>query len=179
MGRILVTPKRDPGLLKLNERADWRVSTAVVVDGILRLFSRNPKRDSNVMRRTEPMLRSVLRSGPKDRSPLREVFIEGNDALLYTLVLNYLVACEEVFWGHATEDSFIFRTIGVQAVFDILRKIAAGAISDKDVSVEYFSKKIAPARAINFADERFRNPSGSGRTYIRKTIEEAIGLAVA
>ena len=175
-GRIVVAPKRDAKLQRLKLQADWHVSTAVVADGILRLFSGNPKRDSNVMRKGKANPRSSLESGSKDRSPMRSVFIEGNDALLYKMVLNYVKACTLVFWKDASNGSFIFRTIGVQAVFDILRKLAAKAYEDKNISVKYFTEKITPAKGIDFADEKFRNPSGSGRTLIRKTIEDAIGI---
>lgn len=175
-GRILVAPKRDLRLQKLTSQADWHVSTAVITDGILRLVSSNPKRDSNSMRKGRSHPRSRLDSGPRDRSPMRRAFIEGNDALLYKMVLNYVKACETVFWADASNDSFIFRTIGVQAVFDILRKLAGQAYEDKRISVSYFIDRVAGAREIDFSDERFRNPSGSGRTLIRKTIEHAIGL---
>ena len=175
-GRIVVAPKRDAKLQTLKLQADWHVSTAVVADGILRLFSSNPKRDGNFMRKGKANPRSSLESGSKDRSPMRSVFIEGNDALLYKMVLNYVKACALVFWKDASNSSFIFRTIGVQAVFDILRKLAANAYEDRNISVKYFTEKIAPAKEIDFADEKFRNPSGSGRTLIRKTIEDAIGI---
>ena len=175
-GRIVVAPKRDAKLQTLKLQADWHVSTAVVADGILRLFSSNPKRDGNFMRKGKANPRSSLESGSKDRSPMRSVFIEGNDALLYKMVLNYVTACALVFWKDASTRSFIFRTIGVQAIFDILRKLAASACEDRNISVKYFTEKIAPAKEIDFADEKFRNPSGSGRTLIRKTIEDAIGI---
>ncbi|WP_172332136.1 DNA phosphorothioation-associated DGQHR protein 1 [Mangrovicoccus sp. HB161399] len=175
-GRIMVAPKRDAALEELAEKAKWKVSTAVIVDGILRLFSSNPKRDANLMRKDEASPRSELSSGPKDRSPLREVFIDGNDALIYKMVLNYLKASEDVFWKPANDDSFIFRTIGVQAIFDVLRKIAAQSLEAKDIRVEYFAGILDGAREIDFSAERFRNPSGSGRTVIRRAIEEAIGI---
>ena len=172
----MVAPKRDAKLLQLAVTADWHVSTSVVADGILRLFSSNPKRDSNFMRKDKPGKRSNLREAPIDRSPMRHVFIDGNDALLYTMAINYLKVCDIVFWRAASANSFIFRTIGVQAVFDILRGLAPQAYEEKNVSVEYFTAKMAPAKDIDFADERFRNPSGSGRILIRKTIERAIGI---
>ena len=176
-GRIMVAPKRDAALEELASRADWRVSTAVIVDGILRLFSSNPKRDANIMRKDEANPRSELLTGPKDRSPLRDIYIEGNDALLYKMVLNYLKACDDIFWSHAKEESFILRTIGVQAVLDVLRKLAGQSYADRDISVAYFAAKLDAAREIDFSNDRFRNPSGSGRTLIRRTIEEQIGLA--
>ncbi len=175
-GKIVVAPKRDAALQKLATEAEWQVSTAVIVDGILRLYSSNPKRDSNWMRKDQPRTRSSLRDAPRDRSPMRESFIEGNDALLYKMVFNYMKSCEEVFWSKANDESFILKTIGVQATFDILRKLAAQAFDDKSISVDYFVEKIAPAGDINFADDRFRNPSGSGRTFIRSAIEDAIAI---
>lgn len=175
-GRVMVAPKRDATLEELAAGADWSVSTAVVVDGILRLFSSNPKRDANAMRKDAASPRSELVEGPKDKSPLRDVYIEGNDALIYKLVLNYLKACEAIFWKKASPDSFILRTIGVQAVFDILRQIADQSYRDRDISEAYFVNRIEGAGAINFAEERFKNPSGSGRTFIRRAIEDAIGL---
>lgn len=176
-GRIMVAPKRDAALEELAAHARWRVSTAVIVDGILRLFSGNPKRDANLMRKDEASPRSELKNGPKDRSPLREVFIAGNDALIYKMALNYLTASEDIFWSKAKPESFIFRTIGVQAIFDILRKIAGQSFEAKNISVEYFTDILERARAIDFSEERFRNPSGSGRTVIRRAIEEAIDIA--
>lgn len=177
-GKILVAPKRDSALQKLASQADWQVSTAVIVDGILRLFSSNPKRDSNRMNKNKKRTRKSLVKGPRDRSPLRDAYIKGNDALLYKTVLNYVKACDDVFWGNISTGSFIVRTVGVQAVFDILRKLAPQAYEDRDISVGYFVDKIDAARRIDFSDEKFKNASGSGRTFIRKTIERQIGLDV-
>lgn len=87
-----------------------------------------------------------------------------------------MTACDKVFWKDASPDSFILRTIGVQAVFDVLRKIVGDAYEARDISEDYFCNRISNAGDIDFSDERFRNPSGSGRTLIRRTLEEAIGL---
>ncbi len=175
-GRIIVAPKLDPALEELTAHANWRISTAVVVDGILRLFSSKPKRDADHMKKYRANLRSNLRGVQKDHSPLRDSFIEGNDLLIYRMVLNYLIASNDIFWSHANENSFIVRTVGVQAIFDILRKIAPQSLEEKNISVQYFLNRLDSARNIDFSEERFRNPSGSGRTIIRQEIEEAIGV---
>ena len=174
--RIVVAPKRDQELQRIASEADWQVSTAVIVDGILRLFSSNPKRDSNFMRKDKPKKRIYLEDGPRDRSPMRGIFLNGNDELIYTTVFNYIKACDAVFWKNADSDSFITKTIGVQATFDILRKIVNRALEDKNISVNYFLEKIQEAGDIDFSGDEFRKPSGSGRTYIRKAIEKAIGI---
>ncbi len=175
-GRIMVAPKRDSRLEKIAAEAAWRISTAVAVDGIMRLYSSNPKRDANLMREGEAHTRNVLLEGPKDKSPLRSAYIEGNDAVIFKMVLNYLKAADRVFWENANESSYIFRTIGVQAIFDILRKLASGAFERKDISSGYFEEILEPAGQIDFSSTEFQNASGSGRTFIRKAIEASIGL---
>ena len=175
-GKIVVAPKLDTVLEELAAQANWRVSTAVIVDGILRLFSSNPKRDANYMRKNKANLRKKLREVPKDHAPLRDSFIEGNDLLIYKMVLNYLIASKDVFWSTAKDSSFIIRTVGVQATFDILRKIAPKSLGKKDISVQYFLDCLEGARNIDFSEDRFRSPSGSGRMIIRQEIEKAIGM---
>ena len=98
-GRITVAPKQDASFDSITSEGDWRVSTAVIVDGILRLFSTNPKRDANIMRKDEAKPRKHLEGGRADRSPLRDIYVSENDALIYKMVVNYLKACNQVFWN--------------------------------------------------------------------------------
>ncbi|MDK1389672.1 DNA phosphorothioation-associated DGQHR protein 1 [Sinorhizobium sp. 8-89] len=175
-GRIIIAPKKDKALEQLVAAQDWRVSTAVVVEGIMKLFSSNPKRDTQLMLTPSRNTRSVLIEGPRDRSPLRAPYIETNDNLIYTLVFNYLVACEEVFWSRAGEKSFIMRTVGVQALFDLLRRVFAPVALEKRVlKKEFFAEHLSRAAHIDFSGDAFKNASGSGRSFIRRTLEEAIG----
>ena len=174
-GKIMVAPKMDQALFNLTANAEWRVSTAVVVDGILRLISSNPRRDANLMR-TVLGKRVSLLSGAKDKSPLRNVFVDGNDYLIYTMVKNYTIACQTVFWGVAQPGSYILKTVGVQALFDILRKLAPISILDEDLRVDYFIGKLQPAGQVDFADGEFKVPAGSGRSKIRQTLEGLMGI---
>jgi DGQHR domain-containing protein len=105
LGKITVSPKRDDNLQAIFTNANWRVSTAVVVDGLLRLISANPRRDANAMRTPEIQPRSILKAGKKDQSPLREAFISGNDSLVYALAESYLKACNNLFWIPARRES--------------------------------------------------------------------------
>ncbi|MBR1285362.1 DGQHR domain-containing protein [Bradyrhizobium sp. AUGA SZCCT0177] len=175
-GRISVAPKKDDELTRLTKSGKWQVSTAVIVDGILRLVTSNPKRDSNLMRRKTAQHRQVLKDGPKDKSPLRDAFIEGNDSLIFRTVLNYTAACEAVFWSGAEPGSFITKTVGVQALFDILRKLAPEALEQRKISSGFFKSRLDGARDLDFSDAEYKSPSGSGRTKIRKAIEEKIDL---
>ena len=157
-------------------RSGWKVSTAVVVEGILRLITSNPKRDTNEMRSQGSSPRLSLEGRFSDRSPLRDVYLKGNDALIYTMVLNYLRACDVVFWDRAKPESFIFRTAGVQALFAVLRVLAKAAAVARDISAEYFTQRLNNAGQIDFAADEFTSSSGAGRTHIRRAIERAIGL---
>lgn len=174
--RIVVAPKRDARLEELAKKATWKVSTAVVVDGILRLISTNPKRDNNAMLTPSSQKRTVLANGPKDKTPLRAYYIDGKDALIHKLVENYLIACRETWWGAAKDGSFILKTVGLQAQFDILRLLIPQALEAGNISSAYFEDRLKPAKAIDFTADRFRNASGSGRSIIRRAIGQELGL---
>lgn len=176
-GRIVIAPKKDAELAALTGGSGWKVSTAVVVEGIARLITSNPKTDANNLQTPRKVSRSEIRDRRTDRSPLREVYFEGQDLVLYTMVLNYLTACQKVFWVFAPTNSFIYKTVGIQALFDILRALAAEAFRTKVISVDHFRSILLPAGDLDFTEDRFRNASGSGRSIIRRAIEERIGLA--
>lgn len=175
-GRIVIAPKKDDALARMSDGAPWKVSTAVVVEGIMRLITSNPKKDTANLLDTERKKRSALASLRKDKSPLRAVYLENQDAVVYTMTLNYLIACEEVFWSKAGAGSFITKTVGVQALFDVLRGLAADAYEVRNISSKYFADKLAAAGDTDFSADAFRNASGSGRSLIRRTIETSIAV---
>lgn len=176
--RIVVAAKRDAALQALNDKAKWRISTAVVVNGIVRLISSNPKRDSNLMRTPQVKTRSVLRDGPKDGSPLRDLYLTSNDIAIYTLVRNFLYACDIVFWKEASDRSYILKTVGVQAIFDILKVLAPEAIAAKNISRQRFIEILEPAGSIDFSEQEYRIPAGSGRSLIRQKITDKINVSI-
>ncbi|HEV2597734.1 DGQHR domain-containing protein [Sphingopyxis sp.] len=174
-GRILIAPEKDRELRNLAEEGDWRVSTAIVVEGLLKLFSANPKRDSNTMAAGSRPNRSLLEIG-RDKSPLRSLYIAATqDDVIYRVARNFLVACDAVFWEKRAKGSFIVRTVGVQALFDVLRHIAGKVMTEGDASVDRLTAILERAKDADFSEDRFRNASGSGRTIIRREIEERIG----
>lgn len=176
-GRITIAPLTDEKLTAIGADAKWKVSTAVVVDGILRLITSNPKRDANALRLGGVHKREVLRQFKADKSPLRPYYLAMNDAMVYSIVKNYVAACEELFWSKAQEGSFIVKTVGVQALFDVLRKNVTKALEKRNVKVEYFKELLSPAANIDFSEDVFRNASGSGRSVIFKSIQEKVSPA--
>lgn len=178
-GRIIIAPKRDATLEELGSHAEWKVSTAVVVEGIMRLFTTNPKKDGTLLLEgARKRRRNEIRNQRKDKSPLREVYLSCEDAVIYQMVLSYLKACSNIFWKKAPAESFITRTVGVQALFDILRGMASKSHEDRDISTDYFMDKLKAARSIDFSSDIFRNASGSGRSTIRKAIESKLAQPV-
>lgn len=175
-GRIKIAPKMDEALLELSKDTSWKVSTAVIVEGIMKLISSNPTRDSNVLLSNKSSLRSILRTYPrKDKSVLREAYLSCNDTFIYTIVLNFLNACNDIFWQKVPTNSFITKTVGIQALFDILRLLIPEALNDKNISEVFFNEKLSLAADIDFTNTEY-NASGSGRSKIRRSLEEAIGL---
>jgi DNA phosphorothioation-associated DGQHR protein 1 len=175
-GRIVIAAETDEELKALGADAAWRVSTAAVVDGIMRLISSNPKSDTAAMLEGSRWPRTVLRTGRVDRSPLRELYLSGQDQVLYVMSRNYLHACENVFWRGAPDGSYITKTVGVQALFDILKLVAKQANEDRDISVRRFESILTLAAGIDFAADEFKNASGAGRTTIKRAIAAACGL---
>lgn len=183
-GRIIIAPENDflIGESRDKDKDDknllkWKLSMATIVEGMLRLISSNPKRDTSELLTPSRKPRTELRQSPrKDKSPLRDMYIAGNDQMIYLLVKNYLTAVEHIFWNEVKPESFIIKTVGIQALLDILRKLCGEAIEAKDISVDFFTRRLIGAKNVDFGSVIFQNASGSGRTKIRKCIELKIGL---
>lgn len=179
--RIVIAAENDivSTMAEARRAGAWMVSTATVVEGIVRLISKNPKADSNRMhtkRLGAGRSRSLLENAaPSDKTPLRQYYLQNNDKLIYTLVRNYFQAVEAVLWRGASAKSYIRKTVGVQAIFDVLRTLAARAVSEKDISRSMFEQRLAITKKIDFADD-FYQASGTGRQRIRNTLELSLGI---
>ncbi|MFZ5507682.1 MAG: DGQHR domain-containing protein [Pseudomonadota bacterium] len=179
--KILVAAENDFALTRAQAKAQgkWMVSMATIVEGISRLFSQNTKRDRTVLlsyKFGERNREILAREAPGDKSPLRELYLQLNDKVIYTAVKNFLIAAQELFWSKCSPDSFICKTVGVQALFDVLLAIAREGFATKTFSVEFFINKLGPAAEIDFGNERFKNASGSGRLFIKNCIFVKAGL---
>lgn len=180
-GKILVAAENDFALSRSEARraGEWMVSMATVVEGIAKLFSQNPKRDGGrlLAKPSDGRKRSTLRdSVPVDKSPMRSLYLDGNDKVIYSAVSNFFRAADKSLWRQANVDSFIVKTVGIQALFDILKQLAGDAVSGKDVSENYFGEHLKKASHIDFSGVLFKNASGSGRLTIRNCLELCMGL---
>ena len=119
----------------------------------------------------------MLRDERPDRSVLRDEYLAVNDKLIYEAVRNYLTACDEVFWQPSSNGSYIRKTVGIQALLDVMRDLVKIGKASGDLRKEFFHSRLVAAASIDFSDVRFRNPSGSGRSFIRKLLLAKMGLS--
>lgn len=179
--KVVIAAENDlvPSMAEARRAGDWAVSTATIVEGIVKLISSNPKLDTYAMAGAihyEGNTRSVLASlRPSDKAPLRQLYLEENDKLILGFVKNYFRAAADTVWKEASPRSYIRKTVGVQALFDIGRVLSSEAVQERTVSVNFFAQRLEHARRIDFADTFFQ-ASGTGRTRIRTTLELALGL---
>ena len=173
-GRIRVTAQDDERLTPAPGAGDWGVSTATVVDGLLKLFSRKPMEDRSAMfmqsRRNRD--RGEL---PNDNTPARKLFLTTNDSAIYELARSFLSAADDLFWQNVSPNSYIIRTVGVQALFDVMSKTATEAINNKTLKASFFVDVMqGPAREIDFTDNFFQ-ASGIGKTRIANCLYLGMG----
>lgn len=174
---IIVAPQNDEFLLEVSPKEqDWLISTSTVVDGILKLITTNPKRDSNFLNTfiLDKRDRSLVTS---DNSPLRNFYKQNNDLFIYTCINNFFSTVdEEILKVNVNKNTYIKKTIGIQALFAVLRTILINKLEeDKDISKEYFKSYITKFSNIDFSDNFF-TASGIGKSRIQNIILICLGF---
>ena len=99
------------------DQKPWTVSVACLVEGISRLISDKPAADRSALASGDIDDRSHLKY---DNAPLRDLYITGKDKSLLDLIISYFSVAEKLLWEGQEKDSFITKTVGVLALFDIL-----------------------------------------------------------
>ena len=167
---IKVAPLDADKLFDGDSSTNWVVSTATIVDGIGNLISSNVKRDRILMQKKNILSgrnRDML-EGVKDLSPLRALFINNQDKTIYDVLINYFDIVKEIFWDNASQNSYINKTVGVQACFDVLKLIL---LKEKSLTPDKidFKAYLISSLSINFSDKFFQ-ASGIGRSRIKNAI---------
>lgn len=155
---------------------DWGVSTATIVDGIMKLYSQNPKKDKSLMHSTAIDSGRNRKHLPDDKTPFRKIYKEGNDIVIYKTVANYFSAVSDILFVRSNSSSYIKKTVGIQALFEVLKEILIREFyRERDIREEYFSHFIGKVSHIDFSDP-FYQASGVGKSRIRNTIMLAFGF---
>lgn len=172
---IKVAPLNPENLFRDGVGNSWVISTATVVDGILSLITSNPKRD-----RIEMQQKSIFTGRNRDMlskqidySPLRNTFISGQDQTIYDTIINYFNSVSKFLWQDAPENSYITKTVGIQACFDILKLfLQKNSTEPTEINFDnYFSTIVH----VDFSD-KFYQASGIGRSRIKNTLGLAFNL---
>jgi DNA phosphorothioation-associated DGQHR protein 1 len=168
---IKIAPLEADLVFPQSEESKWLLSTASIVEGILGLISSKPKadRDRLHLKPTEDRDRSTL---PEDSSPFRDIYRDGDDDELWNIILSYLQLVQKHLWTSAPERSYIRKTIGIQALFDVLRHVALQTDTDKLHAA--LDDTIQRASRLDFANDFFQ-ASGKGRVRVKNAILLAAG----
>lgn len=144
-----------------------QISLATVVDGILRLISKNPKEDREAMRKAgnTEKTREILTE--ESGLPLRRFYLEDNDRAVYEVIRNYFTAISNVIWKNAENGSYLRKTVGVQAQFDVLKEMLTRIpLTKAHLSEEAFTTALSACKGLNALNPDYQ-ASGIGRTRIR------------
>jgi DNA phosphorothioation-associated DGQHR protein 1 len=173
---IKVAPQNDEFLLTTKD-VDWLISTATIVDGILKLISTNPKKDSDELRRLDSNIKKRELITRNDISPLRAFYMVGNDLFIYQTIFNFFKAANELLFEPLKgRKTYIKKTIGIQVLFALLKEILNRKLNeDKNISVEYFKTYINQFKDLDFNDNFF-TASGIGKSRIQNLIFIKLGF---
>lgn len=114
----------------LNEKAekDWSISSSVFIDGVLSLMSKRPRSDRYIIngsyyKEDEKGRRRLLHENKNDNSPLRVIYINGNDRAIEQVIEVFFNAIRNKFWTDANieNDTVLVKSIGISALFQFLK----------------------------------------------------------
>lgn len=169
--RIKVAPQIDKLLLDSSKTEVWAVSTATVVEGILTLITNDARRDRDELAKM-PINKGRKRENImkfEDDSPLRKFYFRNEDIVILKAVENFFRVAVDNLFAETSTDSFLQKTVGIQALFDILRENLKQQMgkTEINITVEYFDQLLSPLFNLNFADKYLQQSSAVGRARLR------------
>lgn len=161
------------------DKTKWLLSTAAMVEGIMRLISSNPQKDRDFLAikhslwsstGTRSDLKRMEEKSNRDTSVLRDLYIENKDEEIFKILFKYFVAVDSILWKNASADSIITKTIGITVLFDILK-----AIIENDGIQDSYEKYILLISDINYTSDYF-SLSGGGKVKLRRILKYKLGF---
>jgi DNA phosphorothioation-associated DGQHR protein 1 len=166
---IKLAPLNADLVINEDDTDKWQVSTACVVEGILSLISSKPPADRDNLHSVDVKARDRKSLAP-DSSPLRDDYRNGADEAILELVKSYFTNAKAILWDKADEKSYIYKTIGVSALFDVLRYVLLKY--ERTKALEQLSSALSAASQIDFSNS-FYQASGKGRVRVKNVILRA------
>lgn len=156
------------------DKSKWLLSTAAMVDGILKLISSNPQLDRDMLAMKKDSFlsdktRKILAQN-KDNTVLRNQYINCKDEEIFNVLSSFFESVKSILWDNASPRSVITKTIGISVLFDILREILR-----KDVSARQFENYIPKIKDVDYSSNYFQF-SGKGKTRLRRVLKFKLGF---
>jgi DGQHR domain-containing protein len=145
------------------------LSTAAVVEGVVKLFSSNPIKDRYKINK-----RSIFKNGReklkdvRSTAPLRMLYIANEDRKIYDIVSNFFEVAMDKIISPSVESSKIRSTIGILALFDTLKHVLQ-CQTELMASKDYYATLLKPCEAIDFSNDYF-SAAGIGRGRIKNAL---------
>lgn len=107
---------------------------------------------------------------------MRDQYIAANDKALYELLCNYFGAVKSSLWDNVGVGSYLRKTVGLQALFDVLRVILATTpVTAERLSEKSFRVMFDRCAKLDPDGNKYQ-ASGIGRSDIRRDLLDAIGI---
>ena len=177
----------DRVLSELAQRAqkDWAVSTATIVERVLKLITRRAQVERDELHKypVDKRKRSLLRAldeSTNNRTAFpvfREYYLSGDkDIVIYKTIINFFTVVRELFWTPGIP-SPLKKTAGIQALFGVLMEILKTDLyAKRDFRKETFAKILERARGFDFTQQIFQESSAKGRSIIFEALLFALQI---
>lgn len=178
LNHIKVAAIDDRVLSELARRSqkEWAVSTATIVECVLKLITKHPQAERDELhkypldKRNRNVLRALdesLSRRPSSAPVFRDYYLSGDkDIVIYKTIINFFTVVRELFWKSGLSTP-LKKTAGVQALFLVLSEILTKKLYDKrDFRKEAFARILEQARDFDFTQQIFHESSAKGRSMI-------------
>ncbi|EHK9183093.1 DGQHR domain-containing protein [Vibrio vulnificus] len=143
------------------------ISLASLVDSIMKLFTTNPKKDrDHILYYRNKKGRKTL--GKNASLPLRDLYIDGQDDEIEHLIFEFI----NYIFSKYKKNSYLFKTIGVESLFSILKEYLKKGGGMDIGSIMTF---LMPIWEIDFSIDYY-TASGIGKSRISNTLMVVTGL---
>ena len=157
-----------------NRDAEWKISTATIVAGILLLITKNSQDDRNKLNQIPIGNRDrTLLIGfncDEERLPLRTLYISNDDNLIYVIILNFFTAIEGLFNSDNNNFGVFHKTAGVTASFKVLQTLLIDVFKNDTIdlsSAMWIERISSQQRIVDFNDPYLAGSSGTHVSRIR------------
>lgn len=153
------------------DKTNFLLSTAAMAEGILSLISSNPQNDRESLSKKNLWgIREKRKNIKKDSSVLRELYLNCQDNELYEILKSYFTSVKIKLWNVAEANSIIVKTIGISALFDVLKTIL-----QKDTSIRDFDEYIDKITNVDYTNDYF-SLSGKGKSRLKRVLKYKMKL---